>query len=124
MRGVPLDGVGLQSHFVLGRVPADLQYVMAKFAALGVEVAITELDVRFPPRRRCGARAAGQGLRIGRAACRGTPGCVGVTTWGVTDGHSWVPSFFAGYGAALPFDAECKPKPTAPAIVAAFAGAR
>jgi endo-1,4-beta-xylanase len=34
-----------------------------------------------------------------------------VSTWGVTDDHSWIPSFFSGYGAALVFDEKYKPKP-------------
>ena len=46
-----------------------------------------------------------------------------MTTWGVADGRSWIPSFFAGYGAALPFDAEYRPKPAAAAMIGAFAGA-
>src|SRR5271168_5363466 len=29
--GVPIDGVGLQSHFVAGKAPADLKTVMAEF---------------------------------------------------------------------------------------------
>ena len=33
--GVPIDGVGLQSHFVAGETPADLETVMAEFASLG-----------------------------------------------------------------------------------------
>jgi endo-1,4-beta-xylanase len=45
--GVPIDGVGLQSHFVAGSAPADLPAVMADFAALGVDVAVTELDLRI-----------------------------------------------------------------------------
>ena len=44
--GVPIDGVGLQLHFVAASAPADLATVMADFAALGVDVAVTELDLR------------------------------------------------------------------------------
>ena len=46
-QGVPLDGVGFQCHFIVGEVPTSLQTVMEQFTALGVEVAITELDVRM-----------------------------------------------------------------------------
>ena len=46
-QGVPIDGVGLQSHFIVGEVPTTLEENMREFAALGVEVAITELDVRM-----------------------------------------------------------------------------
>ena len=53
-------------------------------------------------------------------ACRETPRCVGVTTWGITDDRSWVPSFFSGYGAALPFDENYRPKPAVAAIIDGF----
>ncbi len=122
--GAPLDGVGLQSHFALGGVPADLQDVMAKFAALGVEVAITELDVRLLlPADDATLALQAEDYASVVEACRKTPRCAGVTTWGVADGRSWIPSFFAGYGAALPFDAEYRPKPAVAAMIGAFAGA-
>ena len=46
--GAPIDGVGLQSHFTLASAPADLQQVMERFASLGVDVAVTELDIQIP----------------------------------------------------------------------------
>lgn len=36
--GVPVDGIGLQCHFIVGEVPTSLATVMAQFTALGVEV--------------------------------------------------------------------------------------
>ena len=41
-----IDGVGFQSHFIVGEVPTDLQANLQRFADAGVDVAITELDVR------------------------------------------------------------------------------
>ncbi len=41
-----IDGVGFQSHFIVGEVPQDLQTNLQRFANAGVDVAITELDVR------------------------------------------------------------------------------
>ena len=121
--GVPIDGVGLQSHFVAGAAPADLGAVMAEFAALGVDVAVTELDLRIrlpADQPALKAQAAGYGSVV--RACRSTPRCVGVTTWGITDDRSWIPSFFSGYGAALPFDEAYRPKPAVAAIIDAFGG--
>ena len=44
--GVPIDGVGVQGHLVGGGVDAvALEQLVADLEALGVEVAITELDV-------------------------------------------------------------------------------
>lgn len=41
-----IDGVGFQSHFIVGEVPTDLQANLQRFADVGVDIAITELDVR------------------------------------------------------------------------------
>ena len=119
--GEPIDGVGLQSHFVVGAVPKDLQEVMANFAALGVDIAVTELDLRLrlPASEASLAMQAADYASVVRA-CRATP-CVGVTTWGISDDRSWIPSFFSGYGAALPFDENYRPKPAVPAMISAFA---
>ena len=46
-RGVPLDGVGFQCHFVAGAAPNDLLETLRRFASLGVDVAVTELDLRI-----------------------------------------------------------------------------
>ena len=119
--GVPIDGVGLQSHFVAGAAPADLPAVMADFAALGVDVAVTELDlrIRLPADAKSLAAQAGDYASVVRA-CRATERCVGVTTWGITDDRSWIPSFFSGYGAALPFDEAYQPKPAVAAMIKAW----
>jgi endo-1,4-beta-xylanase len=119
--GVPIDGVGLQSHFIAGSAPADLPAAMADFAALGVDVAVTELDlrIRLPADKQSLSTQADDYGSVVRA-CRETPRCVGVTTWGVTDARSWVPSFFGGYGAALPFDEASQPKPAVAAMIKAW----
>ena len=44
-RGVPIDCVGFQSHFGTGGPPASFQTTLSNFAALGVDVQITELDI-------------------------------------------------------------------------------
>ena len=45
-RGVPIDCVGLQSHFnPQSPVPSNYQTTISSFAALGVDVQITELDI-------------------------------------------------------------------------------
>jgi endo-1,4-beta-xylanase len=116
--GAPIDGVGLQGHFVLGRVPSDLRETIAKFAALGLDVAITELDIRvkLPADAKSLAEQA-EDYRTVVEACLAVARCVGVSTWGVADGHSWIPSFFSGYGAALLFDESYRPKAAYSAIV-------
>ncbi|KAK6613436.1 Endo-1,4-beta-xylanase 1-like protein 1 [Botrytis cinerea] len=48
-RGIKIDGVGLQAHFIVGSTPSEsaLATTLKSFTALNVEVAYTELDVRF-----------------------------------------------------------------------------
>lgn len=45
--GTPIDGVGIQAHLIVGQVPSTFQANLAAFAALGVDVAITELDSEY-----------------------------------------------------------------------------
>ena len=45
-RGVPIDCVGIQTHFTGGSsLPSNFQTTLQNFAALGVDVALTEVDV-------------------------------------------------------------------------------
>ena len=44
--GTPVDGVGFQCHFIVGQVPTTLQANLQRFVNAGVEVALTELDIR------------------------------------------------------------------------------
>ena len=46
-QGVPINGVGFESHFILGQVPSSMLANMQRFAAMGVNVAVTELDDRI-----------------------------------------------------------------------------
>ena len=39
--------MGFQSHFVLDQIPSTLQTNLQRFANLGLEVNITELDIRM-----------------------------------------------------------------------------
>lgn len=83
-RGSQIDGVGLESHFIVGETPsrADQEANMLAFTALGVEVAVTELDVRLE----LPADASTEAQQVVDyyntvAACVAVEGCVGVTVW-------------------------------------------
>ncbi|MFD0855092.1 endo-1,4-beta-xylanase, partial [Actinomadura adrarensis] len=111
-RGVPIDCVGLQGHLILGSVPADIRQNIERFAKLGVNVYITELDIRMPTPptpEKLAAQAAD--YRTVVSACVAVRRCKGITVWGVTDKYSWVPDFFPGEGAALIFDENYAKKP-------------
>jgi endo-1,4-beta-xylanase len=116
-QGVPIQGVGLQSHFILEQIPRDLATNMERFSDLGLDVAITELDIRIklPSTAQKFAQQAKDYASVFKA-CLSVPKCVGVTIWGFTDKHSWIPSTFHGYGDAHPWDANYEPKPAVDAI--------
>ncbi|KAL5536619.1 hypothetical protein ACEPAF_442 [Sanghuangporus sanghuang] len=118
---VPVDGIGLQCHFIVGEVPTTLQSNMEAMTALGVEVAITELDIRMtlPATQEMLEQQATDYQNV-VTACNAVPGCVGVTIWDYTDKYSWVPSTFSGQGAACPWDENLQKKPAYDGIIAGF----
>jgi len=126
-RGVPLDGLGLQMHVDTDGHPnlSSLARNIARFTALGVQVQITEMDVRLRVSRAgvASARDLNTQARIYHdisAVCLKDPGCTALQTWGFTDASSWIPRFYPGYGAALPFDADLRPKPAYGALANAL----
>jgi endo-1,4-beta-xylanase len=111
-RGVAINGIGLESHFQLGGIPSTLGANIARFAALGLKVHITELDVRMPlPSTSVQLQTQAQNYRDVFSTCLQYPACDLVVMWGFTDKESWVPSAFPGWGAALVFDATYQAKP-------------
>jgi endo-1,4-beta-xylanase len=111
-QGVPIDGVGIQTHLILGQVPSDFAQNMARFAALGLDVWLSEIDVRMnlPADATKTARQASDYGQIVHA-CLAVSRCVGMTVWGFTDFDSWVPSTFPGQGSADIWDQNIDPKP-------------
>ena len=122
-RGVPIDGVGLQAHLILGQVPSSLQQNIQRFADLGVDVSITELDVRMAlPADSTKLAQQAADYKSVLSACVAVTRCAGVTVWGFADSDSWVPGTFPGYGAATPYDENYAPKPAYHAIAEALGG--
>jgi endo-1,4-beta-xylanase len=80
-RGVPIDCVGFQSHFNSGSpYPSNFRTTLQNFAALGVEVQITELDIQ-------GASDASYSGVV--KDCLAVSACKGITVWGIRDSDSW-----------------------------------
>ncbi|MBN0040105.1 endo-1,4-beta-xylanase [Cellulosimicrobium cellulans] len=123
-RGVPIDCVGFQAHLILGQVPSTMTQNLQRFADLGVDVRITELDIRMstPADASRLAQQASDYAKVFRA-CLDVDRCTGVTLWGITDRYSWIPGVFPGQGAALVWDDAYAPKP-AYAAIAEVLGAR
>ncbi len=124
-RGVPVDGVGFQAH--LDAVACgdsctnDLLARFLRFDALGLDVAVTELDVaiRLPVTDAALANQASvyQGVVT---ACLLAPNCDTVVVWGISDAHSWIPAFRPGFGAATLLDEAYQPKPAYDELAALF----
>ncbi|MGB2572390.1 endo-1,4-beta-xylanase [Micromonospora citrea] len=122
-RGVPIDCVGFQAHLIVGQVPGDLQANLQRFADLGVDVRITELDIRMPtPPTAVNLATQAADYRKVVTACLAVSRCAGVTTWGITDRYSWIPQVFPGQGAALIWDDNYAPKPAYQAVAEALGG--
>ncbi|KAF5334746.1 hypothetical protein D9611_012968 [Ephemerocybe angulata] len=102
---VPIDGLGVQGHLIVGRVPTTIRENFQRFADLGVDIAVTELDIRMelpvtPEKLEQQKKDYATVIR----ACKAVRRCVGVTIWDYTDKYSWIPGWFEGEGAALPWD--------------------
>jgi endo-1,4-beta-xylanase len=82
-RNIPIDCVGFQGHFNGGSAyDPNFRTTLSSFAALGVDVAITELDVENADTRlNWWTGITNDCLAVSR--------CVGITVWGVRDIDSW-----------------------------------
>jgi len=112
-QGIPIDGVGLQMHVRAAAPPGDAEVAanMRRFAALGLRVNISEMDVRVGDTGTTASLAAQKVVYHSLVgACVAEPACQAVTFWGFTDAHSWI---YGTYGpdAPLLFDAQYAAKP-------------
>jgi endo-1,4-beta-xylanase len=123
-QGVPIDGVGFQSHLAVQYgFPSGMRQNLQRFADLGLDVAITELDVRMVlPSDSAKLATQATYYRDVTNACLAVTRCVGVTIWGYTDKYSWIPGTFPGEGAAHLSDVNFNRKPAYTAVHDALAG--
>ncbi|HXQ14964.1 MAG TPA: endo-1,4-beta-xylanase [Caulobacteraceae bacterium] len=143
-RGAPLDGVGLQSHLDLSKgsvSQAAVSTFVRALGDLGLAVAVTELDVKeadyVAPQAQRDVLVADE-VRRYLDAVLAEPNVIGVTTWGLTDRHSWLTVTEAdharfpaawrqgdgpGFNRGLPLDSSMRPKPMYAAIASALRAA-
>jgi endo-1,4-beta-xylanase len=137
--GVRIDGVGIQGHWHVGKVPLkDIEESIIQYAALGLKVMFTELDIEVLPRDFQGAdvNQRTQASPALNPYPNGLPDSVQqqlandyaslfnlflkhkdkitrVTFWGVDDGQSWLNDWPVRGRTNYPllFDRQFKPKP-------------
>lgn len=132
-RGVPIDGVGIQAHIfkIDAAELASVKANIARLAALGLEVHITEMDVALNVDAegvlldKSDLQRQADVYRLIAEACFAEPRCTAFQAWGFTDKYSWIPNYTKGkQGAALLFDRNYAPKPAYKAVVESLAARR
>jgi endo-1,4-beta-xylanase len=135
---VPLHGVGFQGHlfFLPGPLPGDLdnptqaeiESTLRRFAALGVDVEITELNVhtwRFEGDRTARLEQQREVYAAAVRACLAVPGCTAVTVWLFTDRYpTSIEAVLRRDGEPLLFDDDYAPKPAYFGVRDALLGGR
>lgn len=128
-RGVPIDGVGLQTHVFNLSIEGikSMEANIVRLAALGVQVQITEMDVGLP--LDAGGRLVNRAdlarqadiYRFAASACLRQPACTAFQTWGFTDKYTWIPGYTKGAkGEPLPFDRAYAAKPAYESLLEVF----
>ena len=117
-RGCPVDGVGLQAHLTIDYSEEMVEGVrenIQRYEALGMDVHITELDIKCSSSKTCSDSDWTEEMRETQASlyaqllkiCLEEKACTSFETWGYTDKYSWLATGQDG----LPYDKEYKPKP-------------
>jgi endo-1,4-beta-xylanase len=93
-RNIPIHCVGLQSHINSTGYPtyANVKANIQRLNALGVEVRITEIDVKAgpPPLNTTQLNQQAGAFGVFAQACKDSSSCTEFTTWGVSDLHTWL----------------------------------
>ena len=113
-----VDGVGWQMHVSNEfKITKEHRDNIRRLAQLGLEVSITELDVRMKlPLKKDALAKQARAYGDVTSLCLSEPNCKAMVLWGFTDMYSWVPQTFRGEGDALIFDRDYAPKPAYSAI--------
>ncbi len=144
--GVRIDGVGIQGHWHVGKLPLnDIEESILQYAALGVKVMFTELDIEVLPRNFQGAdvgqrmtanaqsnpypdalpdsvqtQLANDYEALFKLFLKHKDKVTRVTFWGVNDGDSWLNGWPIRGRTNYPllFDRKNQPKPAFYKVVA------
>jgi endo-1,4-beta-xylanase len=118
--GIPIHGVGMQMHVELNAAPppSEVAANMARLGELGLEVHITEMDVRIGPE--ISSEKLQHQASIYRdmlSVCLQAENCDTLVVWGATDFYSWLPELTGRQDAGVLFDVDYQPKPAWDALV-------
>jgi GH35 family endo-1,4-beta-xylanase len=117
--GAPLSAVGFEGHVTPDTAPSldQLVSLWKRYAAVGLNVEVTELDVGNDPGGSTQAQKTAVFERYAEA-CRMAGNCTGFTVWGVADQYSWLgPS-----ADPLLYTSTFQPTPAVPFIRKVLAG--
>jgi len=124
-RGVPLHAIGFQMHFIKSMPdPRKIAENLRRFAELGLELHVTELDIAIQKMSGTRAEQLEQQADLYRRVmevCLSVKAVTVFQMWGLDDGHSWVPWFTKQPDAALLFDRDYQPKPAYHAVTRTLA---
>jgi endo-1,4-beta-xylanase len=119
-RKVPIDAVGLEFHLTIPPEPWETEPTLNKMVAnfdrygeLGLEVYVTELDVRVKePVTREKLDAQARIYAMVMEAVLLSEACKSISVWGYSDAYSWITTFntFPGYTDGCMFDRSINPK--------------
>ena len=130
--GVPIDGLGLQAHLDLGNgriSQSSIAAFLREVTGMKLAIIVTELDVKesnYIASAQERDRLVADEVRRYLDVLLSMPYVLGVTTWGLSDRHSWLevtPEDYArfphawthgdgpGLNRGLPFDSSMRPKP-------------
>lgn len=114
--GVPIQGIGFQSHFEGATSGTGVRSNFQRFNDLGLDLHVTELDFRLPVDANGFATSADLTTQGNQyfgycGAALGYSRLKVLQTWGIYDGSSWVPAAFPGTGQALLLDFDLDRKP-------------
>ena len=119
-KGVPITGIGFQMHTSIEHT-LDYKAIeknINRFNKLGLEVQITELDVKIPEAQKSKEESYFKQAEIYSKMlkmCLGINGCTAFTIWGVTDKYTWLEKDNTNYKPLL-FDENYRKKPSYKAI--------
>jgi len=108
--------VGFEWHFINGMSASQLAAIdqnIKRYAAIGVKVSFTEIDIRVQTSsdQTAAFQTQARNYKSLMEICLNNPNVTTFVVWGFTDKYSWVPGTFPGTGNALIYDSNFNPKP-------------